>query len=109
MLEQKDQIKYVLAGIITLSVAYAAFQYGQSVNDAYSARTFTVEGTAKIQTANDIATFSATVTTEGGMDQGVVQNENSEAMNKVVGYLQTNGIAKEDIETENYNLSPRYN
>lgn len=108
MLEQKDQIRYVLAGIVTLSIAYAAFQYGQSVNDAYSSRTFTVEGSAKIQTANDVATFTATVTTEGGMDQAAVQNENSEAMNKAVGYLEANGIAKEDMKTENYNLSPRY-
>lgn len=109
MLEQKDQIKYVLAGIITLSLAYAAFQYGQSVNDAYSTRTFTVEGTAKVEAANDIATFTATVYTEGGMDQGQVQSQNTEAMNKVVGYLEAQGIAKEDIQTENYNLSPKYN
>lgn len=108
MLEQKDQIKYVLAGIITLAIAYAAFQYGQSVNDAYSTRTFTVEGVAKVQTPNDIATFSATVTTEGGLDQAVVQSQNTEAMNKVVAYLESKEIAKEDIKTENYNLSPRY-
>lgn len=108
MLEQKDQIKYVLAGIVTLAIAYAAIQYGQSVNDAYSTRTFTVEGSAKIQTANDIATFTATVNTEGGMDQADVQTKNTEAMNKVVAYLEQNGITQEDIKTENYNLSPKY-
>lgn len=109
MLEQKDKVKFVLGGIVALSVAYAAFQYGQSVNDAYSTRTFTVEGTAKVATANDIASFTATVNTEGGLEQGEVQGKNTEAMNKVVAYLESKGIAKEDIKTENYSLSPRYN
>lgn len=107
--EYKEHIKFALGAIVVLSVAYVAYQYGQSVNDMYSTRTFTVEGTAKVQTANDVASFTATVNTEGGLDQAVVQNQNTEAMNKVVGYLESKSIAKEDVQTENYSLSPRYN
>ena len=108
MLEVKEKIKFGLAAVVVLAIAYAAYQYGQSVNDAYSTRTFTVEGRAKIETANDLATFTATVLTEGDMNQAEVQGKNTEAMNRVVSYLESKGVAKEDIKTENYNLSPRY-
>ncbi len=109
MLEIKEKIKFGLIAVMALSLAYAAYQYGQSVNDAYSTRTFTVEGSAKVQTTNDVAAFTATVHTEGGLDQATVQAQNTEAMNKVVAYVESKGIAKEDIQTENYSLSPRYN
>lgn len=108
MLDIREKIKFGLAALVALSVAYAAFQYGKSVNDAYSNRTFTVEGRAEIETANDLATFTATVTTEGGMDQALVQTQNTEAMNKVVAYLESKEIDKDDIKTENYSLQPRY-
>lgn len=109
MLETKEKIKYVLGAIVAISVAYAAYQYGQSVNDMYAPRTFTVEGTAKVETSNDIATFTATVYTEGGLDQKEVQTKNTEAMNKVVSYLESKEIDKDDIQTENYSLQPKYN
>lgn len=108
MLDQKEKIKFGLAFIVVLSIAYAAIQYGQSVNDAYSTRTFTVEGKAEITKSNDIATFTATVLTEGGLDQAQVQSQNTESLNKVVAYLEANGIAPDDRKTENYNLSPKY-
>lgn len=108
MFTQKEKVQFGFALVAVLSLAYAAFQYGQSVNDAYSTRTFTVEGKAEIQNANDVANFTATVLTEGGLDQAEVQNRNAEAMNRVVSYLESKNIAKEDIQTENYTLNPRY-
>lgn len=108
MLEQKDKIKYALAAVIVLSLAYAAIQYGKSVNSMYSSRTFTVEGRAKISQENGVATFTATVFTEGGLDQGEVQSKNAESSNKVAMYLTEKGIAPEDVKTENYNLQPKY-
>lgn len=109
MLDQKEKIKFGLAFIIVLSIAYAAIQYGQSVNDAYSTRTFTVEGKADITKSNDIATFTATVFTEGGLDQTQVQTQNTESMNEVVAYLEANGVAADDRKTENYSLTPKFN
>lgn len=109
MLEQKERIKFGLALVVVLSIAYAAIQYGKSVNDAYSTRTFTVEGKAKVSESNNVATFTATVLTEGDLDQAQVQAQNTESMNRVVAYLEANGIVADDRKTENYNLAPRYN
>jgi uncharacterized protein YggE len=107
--EHKEQIKYVLVAIVVLSFAYAVYQYGQSVNSAYSTRTFTVEGKAKVESENNVATFNATVLTEGGMDQVAVQTQNTEKMNTVIAYLEKEGIDKKDIKTEQYTLMPKYN
>jgi uncharacterized protein YggE len=107
--EYKEHIKYGLVAIIVLSLAYAAYQYGQSVNSAYSTRTFTVEGKAKVESENNVATFSTTVLTEGGLDQQLAQTQNTEKMNKVIAYLEAGGIEKKDIKTEQYTLMPKYN
>lgn len=106
--EHKEHIKYVLGAVVVLSLAYAAYQYGQSVNSAYSTRTFTVEGKAKVESVNNVATFTATVLTEGGLDQGVVQAQNTEKMNKVVAYIESEGVEKKDIKTNQYTLNPKY-
>ena len=108
MLDQKDKIKYVLAAVVVLAVAYAAAQYGKSVNSMYSSRTFTVEGRAKISQENSVATFTATIFTEGGLNQEEVQSKNAEASNKVTTYMQGKGVAPEDVKTENYTLQPKY-
>jgi uncharacterized protein YggE len=106
--EYKEHIKYALVAIIVLSLAYAAYQYGQSVSSAYSTRTFTVEGKAKVESVNNVATFTATVLTEGGLDQVAVQTTNTEKMNAVVAYVASEGIEQKDIKTEQYLLMPKY-
>jgi uncharacterized protein YggE len=108
MLEQRDAIKYGLWAVAVLALAYVAYQYGQSVNSAYSTRTFTVEGSAKLASANNLATFSATVYNEGGMDQAEVQRVNTEKMNQVVAYIKSQGIEDKDIKTDQYMLNPKY-
>jgi uncharacterized protein YggE len=108
MLEQRDRVKYGLWAVAVLALAYVAYQYGQSVNSEYSSRTFTVEGSAKLASANNIATFAATVYNEGGMDQAEVQRVNTEKMNQVVAYIKSQGIEDKDIKTDQYALNPKY-
>jgi uncharacterized protein len=108
MNEHNHRWHRVFLAVLALSAAYGAWQYGRAVDNAYSSRTFTVEGVVEVKTANDLATFTATVTTESGLDATAVQNENSQKMNKVLAFLESKGVAKEDMQTENYNAAPRY-
>ncbi len=103
--------KLVKAGafvLIALSAVMASYQYKESVENTYPTRTFSVDGTGDVDTTPDLATFSATVTTDGGKDVAEVQGANSEKMNRINDYLKEQGIDKDDLKTTGYNLSPRY-
>jgi uncharacterized protein YggE len=106
--ERKDFLKYALGAILVFSIAYGVYEYGQSIDDAYSSRTFTVEGKAKVTVANDKAHFNVTVTTEGGIDQVLAQDENTKKMNAVIAYVKSKEVADENMKTEEYALNPRY-
>lgn len=102
------QIKAGALVILALSVGFAAIQYGQSVNQTYPNRTFTVQGEAALETPNDIAFFTATVITEGNTDVMKLQEENASKMNAIDTFLQEKGIEKKDLKTTNYSMTPRY-
>ncbi len=103
-----QQIKGVAFVVLTLVAVAYVYQYGRSVNQAYPAMTFTVDGEAKMETANDIATFRVSVLTEGDMNVVSIQKENTEKMNTIDAFLQEQGIEKRDLETSQYTLVPRY-
>ncbi len=94
--------------LLALAAVMAAFQYKLSVRNTYPTRTFSVEGTGKVDATPDLATFSVTVMTEGGKNVAEVQAANTEKMNRVNTFLKDQGVAKTDMKTLQYNLSPRY-
>jgi uncharacterized protein YggE len=98
------------AAFLMLAIAALAFvyQYGRSLDQTYPNRTFSVQGEADIETPNDIAFFTATVTTEGSGDVTVLQGENTEKMNRIDAFLLEQGIDKSDLKTTNYTMNPRY-
>lgn len=87
----------------------ASYQYKVSVSTTYPTRTFSAEGIGEVDVMPDLATFSVTVTTDGGKNVVDVQSANTEKMNKVAVYLKEQGIDKKDLKTAQYNLTPRYN
>lgn len=95
-------------GLIALAALVYVFNYARSVDQTYPPRTFSVDGTAEIDTTPDIASFSATVITEGGQDVAVLQEQNSEKMNAVNAFLKEQGIEKQDLKTTQYALNPKY-
>ena len=99
------------ASFLMLAVAALAFvyQYGVSLDRSYPNRTFSVQGEAKIQTPHDVAFFTATVTTEGGMDTTGLQSQNTDKMNQINAFLAEKGIDTKDLKTTNYSMNPRYN
>ena len=62
----------------------------------------------KITAVPDIAEFSFSVLTQGGVDIAKLQKENTEKMNKAIAFLKEKSVDSKDIKTENYNLEPRY-
>lgn len=103
--------KIVKAGayaLIAIAAVMASYQYKVSVDETYPTRTFSVEGTGDVDTTPDLAMFSATVLTDGGKNVVEVQTANTEKMNRLNAFLKEQGVAKEDLKTEQYNLSPRY-
>lgn len=101
----------IVAIIATLVVAYASYQY-VNVFDRSSEptnfRSFTVSAEGESIGVPDIAQFSFEVLSEGKTDIAVTQKENTEKMNAVIAYLESEEIDKKDIKTLNYSINPRY-
>ena len=94
--------------LLALAGTGYAFQYKRFVDKTYPMRTFSVDGKGEIDTVPDLASFSATVVTEGGTNVAEVQSANTEKMNKINAFLKEQGIEVKDLKTSNYSLSPRY-
>lgn len=109
-----DKVKSYVWGaavIGILAVSYAAVSYvrtySQSIEPS-SFRSFSVSADAKVVAVPDVATFTASVITEGGLDLGALQDTNVEKTNKVIAYVKGNGVDEKDVKTEGYSVEPRY-
>jgi uncharacterized protein YggE len=109
-----QRLKNVMGGAIVLVVlvfGYAAMSYvssyGKSIAPS-SFRSFTVSGDGKATAVPDIAEFSFQVVTEGGKDIGTLQTTNTDAMNKAIAFVKSEGVADKDIKTGSYDINPRY-
>lgn len=100
-----------MALIAMLAISYSAISYAWSYAKAVepgSYKSFSVTGEGKVTAIPDVATFTATVISEGGKDLDKVQTENTQKVNKVMDYLKSLEIEKKDIETTGFNVEPRY-
>lgn len=101
----------VVAIIATLVIAYASYEYvkvyGRS-SEPTNYRSFYVQAEGSVVGTPDIAQFSFQVITEGGSDVAKIQQDNTEKMNKVLEYINSAGIDKKDIKTQQYSIQPRY-
>lgn len=71
-------------------------------------RSFTVQGDGKAVSVPDIASFSFDVITEGDTDVAALQSKNAEKMNAAIAFVNTAGVDKKDIQTQQYSINPRY-
>lgn len=105
-------VKKVKAGallLLALAGVVYAYQYKRSIDKTFPNKTFTVDGMGEIDSTPDVATFSATVVSEGGQNVSAVQKTNTDKMNAVNEFLKKQGIDKKDLKTGQYSVSPRYN
>lgn len=77
------------------------------LNSQVKTQTFSVQGTGSITGTPDQSTVSFTVTKSGTTAESAQQQANA-LMNTITSDLQKSGVAKNDIQTSNYNSSPNY-
>lgn len=70
--------------------------------------TITIEGTGKVTAKPDVAEIALGVTTEGAAVKDI-QEQNSKKMNAIIAAVKDLGVKSEDIQTQQYSVSPRYN
>lgn len=70
-------------------------------------RTLTLNGTGTVKAAPDMADISAGVTTEAPTAAAAL-TANTAAMNRVFAALEKQGIARRNIQTSNFSVSPNY-
>ncbi|MDO8516202.1 MAG: SIMPL domain-containing protein [bacterium] len=99
----------LIAGLLLFAVA--AFQfvgaYSRSIAPS-SFRSFSASGEGKVVAVPDVAQFSFAVLTEGGKDIVALQTENNKKVDAAIEFIKSQGVDKKDIETQSYNVSPRY-
>lgn len=109
-----QKIKNVLGGVIAigiLALVFAAISYvnyyGKSIQPS-SFRSFAAAGEGKVVAIPDVAVFTFSVITEGGKDIASLQTQNTDKVNKAIEFVKSKGVEAKDIQTQGYNLSPRY-
>ena len=113
-LNMNEKIKNILgiSIIATLAMVVITLIAGVSaINQAVdpsAGRTFSVTAEGEVQTTPDVANFSFSVITEGGLGVETLQQENTEKMNAIITVVKARGVDAADIKTTNYSVSPRY-
>jgi uncharacterized protein YggE len=100
-----------VVAVVVLALGYAAVSYANSFGKSIppsSFRSFSVSGDGKATAIPDVAEFSFQVVTEGGNDIATLQATNTDAVNKAIAFVKSDGVADKDITTESYDVSPRY-
>ena len=95
--------------ILALSAAVGIFLYvSYYAQNVALGRTFTASGSGEAVAIPDIAQMTASVITQGGKDIASLQNQNTAKANAIISFLKAQGVESKDIQTQAYNLEPRY-
>lgn len=100
-------VKMALLAVVVFSVASYAYTYSRSIEPS-AFRSFSVEGEGKVVAIPDVAEFSFTVLTQGGVNLAALQQENTDKANNAIAFVKSKGVAEKDISTQAYNVTPRY-
>jgi len=98
------QVTAIISGVI-LIVALAILFTFNSANSRDN--TINVEGLARVKAMPDEIGVYFNIQTEGDTSSEA-KDANSEILNKLVAFLQTQGFSREDIVTESFNIYPNY-
>ncbi|MFA6447244.1 MAG: SIMPL domain-containing protein [Patescibacteria group bacterium] len=69
--------------------------------------TISIEGTGKVVAKPDVAKITLGVTTDGASVKDI-QDQNSKKMNAIIAAVKDLGVKADDIQTQQYSVSPRY-
>ncbi|PCI20307.1 hypothetical protein COB64_02160 [Candidatus Wolfebacteria bacterium] len=99
----------ITATLTVLTVAAVVFTfYFYQLSKPTSFRSFSVSADSTITTTPDIAEFTFTVITEGGLDIAALQEENSTKINDALEFVKSFDVDSQDLKTQNFSIQPRY-
>jgi|AntRauTorcE11897_2_1112592.scaffolds.fasta_scaffold04271_7 hypothetical protein len=96
-----------LACVFMLVLIIGGFQAIGSDEPRSEQNTITISGSGSVTAVPDTAKFTVGVSHEAET-VAEAQEASTEAINEITSYLEDAGIAKENLKTTNYNISPRY-
>ncbi len=104
----KNYLGTAITAALFLFVVASFWYVGSYSKSVAPNRIFAASGEGKAVAVPDIARLSFGVITEGGKNLADLQKENTEKANHIIVYLKEGGVDEKDINTESYNISPRY-
>ena len=97
-----------IAAIFVAIITAISYTRSFSLSVKNQSPNFSISAEGKVIAVPDVAQFSFGVITEGGTNISSLQMRNSDAVSAAIDYLKEQGIADEDIQTQGYNIYPRY-
>ncbi len=94
----------VFVGILILQKGN---DFKNAISDKKPANTLTVSAEGKVAATPDLAIATVGVMSDGTSAKDV-QSKNNEKVNKIIEYVKSQGVAKEDITTSQFYASPTY-
>lgn len=98
----------LIGGIVLIAVMVISAYNMVKVVSGNIPREITFDGEGKVYAKPDLAIVQLGVSSEATKSEDVVK-ENNDKMNTITAAIKALGIEDKDIETTNYNLSPKYN
>ncbi len=103
-MEKNVQITLIIAGTLILLALIGTFVFLQGKSPS---KVIAVDGTAKVKAMPDLVAVYFNVETKGN-DAKEAKDKNAEIVDKVITALLKDGFERKDIETQNFNIYPRY-
>lgn len=103
----KNYLGIALIGTLLVS-AYGVLSFVRSYETAAGTSSFYASAEGKVVAIPDIAQFSFSVVTQGGVNLQHIQSENTNKANAAIAFAKSKGVGKKDITTQGYNVEPRY-
>jgi uncharacterized protein YggE len=100
-------MRVLLAIVLLLQLMAHVASPARSQQAQPQIRTMSIEGVGEVRARPDMATVMVGVVQQGGT-AGEALNANSQAMNQILATLRSMKIAETDIQTSNFQISPRY-
>ena len=97
----------ILVAILVAVGAYAHLTLKEARGVYTGETTISVSGEGEVLAKPDLGSFSFAVRAEGETATEA-QDKSAEAINAILGYLESAGVDEKDIKTQYYNLNPRY-
>ncbi|OGY55136.1 MAG: hypothetical protein A3C82_01320 [Candidatus Wildermuthbacteria bacterium RIFCSPHIGHO2_02_FULL_47_12] len=103
----KNYLGITIIGVLLVS-SYGILSFVRSYATISETSSFSTNGEGKTVAIPDIAKFSFSIVTQGGIQLQDTQKENTSKANAAIAFVKSKGVDAKDIATQSYNVEPRY-